>query len=260
MNTLTIIVLIIIVACMIIGALRGFVKSALGLVFSIVSFVLAYMLVPLVGAFLISNTQIDDYVEDKVRQKIEIEVEERIKSDFLSETGMDIMSVDPTLMETIKAEVYATDPSKNEQINIIRSLGFTEGFTNSLIENNNEDEKNRIGAMGFYDYIAKYIGNRAANLVAYVITFFTINIIFAILTLILRLAVKLPVLNGLNRLGGALLGAVLGLVIVWAMFVLFESIPGQDICVRAVNQINESSFLTFIQEKNIFTSMLKSIK
>ncbi|MBQ9233985.1 MAG: CvpA family protein [Lachnospiraceae bacterium] len=260
MNTLTIIVIALIAACMIIGAIRGFVKSALGLIFSVVSLVVAYMLVPFVGIFIVNNTGIDEYVEEKVKLKIENEIEDRIKKDFFAETGMDIMSVDPGLIDVIKTEVYANDPNKNEQIDIIKSLGFTEGFTNSLIENNNDDEKNRIGAVGFYDYIAKYIGYRAANLVAYVITFFTINIIFAVLTLILKLAVKLPVLNGLNRLGGALLGAVLGLVIVWAVFVLFESIPGQDICVRAVDQINESSFLTFIQEKNIFTSMMKSIK
>ncbi|MBQ9198685.1 MAG: CvpA family protein [Lachnospiraceae bacterium] len=231
MNILTINVIIIIAVCAVIGAARGFVKAALGVLFSVIALIAAYLLVPLVGAFIINNTGVDEYIEAKVKDRIEKEIVE-----------------------------LPVNPNKNEQIDIIKRLGFTESFTDSLLENNNEDAKKLIGAVDFYDYISKYIARRTVNLIAYVITFACLSILFAVINIIMKLAVKLPVLKGLNRLGGAIFGGVLGLIIVWVLFIFVAYMPEKDICVKAMEQIEESGFLSFIYDNNLLVNMIDNLK
>ncbi|MBQ9608631.1 MAG: CvpA family protein [Lachnospiraceae bacterium] len=259
MNSLTIGVIALIVVFMIIGALRGFVRSALGIILSVVSVIVAYLFVPVTTDLIIKHTNVDDVIESKIKTMIEDEIEDRLKKEI---DGMELgnIDIDESVISKLKKEVLNTEPDKNQQIDIINNLGISEALKNALIENNNFEIKNEMGASGFYDYLTKYITKRIINLIAYIITFVIIGLVFTILIYVLKLVVKLPVVNGLNRIGGAAFGFVEAVIIIWILFLIVDNLPDYPVCVNINNQINESGLLTFMHEKNILFHLLDELK
>lgn len=259
MNSLTMSVIAFIIIFMIIGAVKGFVRSALGIILSIIAIVAAYMLVPITANLIINYTNIDETIHSKIRARIEAEIEEKIINEAES-MGLGDMASDESVLNELKDDIINSEPNRNQQIDIINNLGISDTLKNSLIENNNTDIKNDMGVTGFYDYITKYITYRIVNLIAYILTFVFIGLIFAIITYTLKFAVKLPVINGLNKIGGAALGFVEAIIIIWILFAVIDNLPAYPVCVSITNQIKENGLLTFIYEKNVIIHMLESLK
>ena len=258
MNTLTVIAIMIIIFGIAIGCWRGLVRCVLGIVVSIATFLLAYLLSPLMYNILVDKTDMDDYVTERISAIIEEDIENKIKSEYKEKTGMEL--TDPAVLKSLKDQVYSYDPDKSDQENIINNLSLPKSLKNELLKSNAYGEKSEIKADNFYDYIAKLVVQRAMRMVAYLVTFALLSIIFAIIIIALRLVTKLPVLGGLNRVGGAILGGALGLLFVWIMLAVFANLPGHDICDKAVSQIEDSSILTFIQDNNIIMDIIDKIK
>ncbi|MBR1815884.1 MAG: CvpA family protein [Lachnospiraceae bacterium] len=259
MNSLTIGVMAFIVIFMIIGAIRGFVRSALGIILSIVAIVAAYLLVPVTADVMINHTDIDDKIENKIKARIETEIEDRVKKE-VEEIGGGVISSNESIIGELTNEVLNIEPDKNQQIDIINNLSISDTLKNALIENNNTEIKNEMGVSGFYDYLTKYITKRIINLIAYIVTFAIVGLIFAVLIYVLKFVVRLPVVNGLNRIGGAAFGLMEAVIIVWILFAIVDNLPDYPVCVSITNQIKESGALTYIYEKNILVHLLEELK
>ena len=258
MNTLTVVSIMIILFAAGLGFWRGLVRCVLGILFSIATVLLAYLLSPLMYNVLVDKTNTDDYFTERISAIIEEDIEQRIKSEYKEKTGMEL--TDPAMLKSLKEQVYSYSPDKSDQENIINNLSLPESLKKELLKSNNYGVKTDIEADNFYDYIAKLVVQRAMRMVAYFATFALLSIIFAIIIIALKLVTKLPVLGGLNRAGGAILGGLLGLLIVWIMLAVFANLTGHDFCDNAVKQIEESKILTFIQDNNIVMDIIDKIK
>ena len=259
MNSLTIGVTAFFAIFMIIGAVRGFVRSALGIILSIVAIVAAYLLVPVTADVITNHTSIDEKIEAKINARIESEIEDRVKKE-VEDMGNGIIPLDDGIINELKNEVLNTEPDKNQQIDIINNLGISDTLKNALIENNNMEIKNEMGVNGFYNYITRYLTNRIINLIAYITTFAFIGLIFTLLIYVSKLVVRLPVVNSLNRIGGAAFGLMEAVIIIWILFVIVDNLPDYPICISINNQIKESGLLTFIYEKNILLHLFEELK
>ena len=257
MNILTIVVIIIIILGAVCGYMKGLVKSLLGAVFSVASIVLAYLISPFMYNIMVQRTVLDDYFTEKISQLIEEDVELKVKNDYFYKTGIQLKDSveDKELIKKLKEEAYGFDPDLSDQINIINNLEIPESMKKEL--NNNNDKKTDIEADNFYDYIAKYVVGRAMRLLAYLASCFLVGVVLAIIVVALGFISNLPVVGSLNKLGGALLGGVMGLIIVWIMFTVFVSLPGQEFCQKAVKQIEESKILSYLQDRNMFLNIIK---
>lgn len=262
MNTLTVIVIIIIALGATCGYMKGLVKSLLGVVFSVSSVVLAYLIAPFMYDIMVERTTLDDYFTEKISDMIEEDVELKVKNDYLMQTGIQLKDTasDLAILEELKEKAYGYDPDLSDQVNIIKNLDLPEGLKKELVKNNKYGVKTEIVADNFYDYVAKYIVGRVMRMIAFVASSLLVGVILAVIIIALRIVSKLPVIGGINKVGGALMGGVIGLIIVWIMFAVFINFPGQEICLKAAKQIEGSKILSYLQERNIFMNIINGIR
>lgn len=72
----------------------------------------------------------------------------------------------------------------------------------------------------------------------------------------LKLIVKVPVIHGLNKLSGFVLGGLEGILFVWIVFFLMEKFNFGGYAAVMLTKINENPFLTILYENNCLNQWL----
>ncbi|MCM1288554.1 MAG: CvpA family protein [Clostridium sp.] len=255
MNYLAVIVGIIFIVCIFIGYKHGLFRSALKLVLLVLSLLLSYFLSPMLADAIIQYTNVDEYFKTKAYSVIEKTVKENVEENLKNELG--ITSED--VVEEITDEAMKEDPAKVQQVAIINKMKVPEFIKTALMDNNHDEARKSLGVNSFYEYISTYISRMIINAMAFVLSFAFLLIIFAIASIISAVAVRIPIIGGINRLGGMLFGFFEALFIVWICFVLVAIIPDTQIGNWFFSQIDDSSILTIIYEKNIFMKVVTGL-
>lgn len=255
MNTLTVIVILFFLIFMIIGYRRGLVKTVVKIVMAGLSLMLAYLLTPFVSGFLIDYTNIDDYFHDKIYSRIKVAVEDRIKEELSSVVDAgNAVAVDELVDAAMQTEL-----TKNQQIDMICRMKVPEFVKDALIENNHDEMRDSMNANGFYDYVSLYIADMITKAISFAVTFVVIGLIFLVIYAVISIAVELPIINGINRLGGLAAGVFEALIIVWLCFDVAAIFSGTETGMAVNGQIEESPLLTFINSRNVFVSFLSRL-
>lgn len=255
MNVFSSVIILIFILFMGLGYARGLIKSVFKIVLTALALLLAYLLSPIISTVIIENTEMDDSVKDKIYSIIEVEVAEEIKK----EVSENITEIEGDFAEDLAKEYLKIDPSRNNQIGFIKKMGLPEFLEKALIDNNHNEVKAEMGVTNFYDYVATYLARTVVNAIVFFLTFLILNILFSITLLLMNMVVKLPGLNGLNRLGGALLGFAEALLLVWVAFIVIDMTVKTQYGKVLMDQINGSEFLTFIREKNLLSGIVENI-
>ena len=71
---------------------------------------------------------------------------------------------------------------------------------------------------------------------------------------------KIPVIRGLNRLGGGLLGIGTGLIIVWVLFIVITLLYDTQIGKACLDSIMEDKFLTNLYNSNILMNYITKFR
>lgn len=213
MNTLDIIVIVVIGISAIVGMFKGFIKTVFGLTSVLITVILALMFTPIVSSYVIDHTSFDEMISEKAIELLDI-------TDRLS-VGL----VGPESTETISG------------------LSLPKNIIESLAKNLTPEIAEALGVTNIVDYIGSSIASMAVNALVFLVVFVAISIILNALVSLLDLMSQLPVLDKMNRLGGFIIGLVLGVLVVWIgmlglSFVI--SIQGTT----ALSGIIESSIIT----------------
>ena len=91
---------------------------------------------------------------------------------------------------------------------------------------------------------------------AWVLSFILISIAMMILIHLLDLVSKLPGVNGINHLGGLVIGLVQGLVVVWILFLFVILLQDSEWGQQMLNSIQENFFLKLLYENNIIEQII----
>ena len=221
MNILDLIVVIIFVLSILVGTFRGFIKTTMGFLKFILSLILTNIFYPYVGSFLRSNDNL-----------------------FISLRNT--ISTALGLQNAVYDAAYATE------YEIISSLPLPQSFQNALIQNNTISSHINLGANTFLEYISGFITSIVINIIAMVLVFIIVYIGLTILTHFINFVAKLPVINGLNKILGAAVGGIWGLLIIWFVLALstlyFSAQGGFDIYTELENSniarpLNEFNFM-----------------
>lgn len=255
MNYLAVIVSIIFIVCIVLGYKHGLFRSALKLVLLVLSLFLSYFLSPMLADVIIKYTNVDDYFKAKAYSVIERTVKENVEEELNNEFG--ITSED--VVEEITDEAMKTDPTRVQQVNIINKMNVPEFIKTALMDNNHDDARKSMGVNSFYEYISTYISYMIVNALAFILAFAFLIIIFAIISIVSAVIVRIPIIGGINRLGGMLFGFFEALFIVWICFVFVAIIPDTQIGNWFFSQIDDSKMLTIIQEKNVFMKVVTGL-
>lgn len=225
MNWLFILVLLILVGFGLQGRRVGFIKT----VFSIFSIIIALLVSTAVSPVISKALQNNEKIYGSISKNIEKNI--KFDNELLS---------------------------KSQQTEFLDNLKIPKSLVKLLKENNNEEMKNALnsGKNDFKGYVINYLTCLIINAISFIIIFIVLLILLFVISSILNIISKLPIINGLNKTAGLLVGVIQGLIIIWLLCILLTAISGTKSGQAMFEMINQSRFLSSIYDNNL---LLKGI-
>lgn len=230
MNWLTVAVLLFLLAEVLIGWKRGFVKMALSLFAVVIALVITSAAGPYVKEGLSTYTPWQTNIQESIRESFD---------GYLADQ-----------METLGQD------QENERLD---QLPIPDILTNLLKENNNSAVYEKLGVDTLTDYVSSYLANMILTVIAYVITFIFVFILLKIVFHFLHLVTRIPGLKQLNSAAGVILALVQGLILLWILCLVLTAFANTDWGIQTMGMIKESSFLSLIYNHNLLLQLLMEI-
>lgn len=221
-------VIIILLGSILYGYNNGIVKMTLSIVSIVLSMLLVQLAAQVVSEIVIKCTNIDDRIAENIAMKIEDKVE-------------------GTLSGTFDSQVPLID-----QLSVLDELNLPQSVQNRITEDNVKEVKYDLDANGFATYIGSCLAKWMIQIISYILVFILVFIGMRIFIGSVNLLTHLPLVNGVNRLGGGLFGLGGGLIIVWISFVVVELLCQTQWGETMTTQINSSAILSMLHRYNIF--------
>lgn len=231
LNVLLIVVAIIFLLSILIGYKKGLIKLVASLVSTVICIVLVMLISPSVSKWIQESTPLKETVQNKC---------------------VEWLMPDTTMEE----EVLQTELPREEQITLIEGAQLPEIFQRMLLENNNNEVYMALGVETFGEYIGAYIAKVIADVLAFLVTFVVVFIIIRIVIGMLGIIDKLPLIGGANHLAGAAVGAGMGILIIWILFIVITLLYNTSFGAACLANISESKILTMLYENNILMNYI----
>ena len=206
-----------------IGLKRGLVKMAFSLASVFIILILVNILTPSVKQILKATPVYDD-IHKSIQHYVDDHIKESTKD--MTKTGV------------------------NAQKKIIKGLPLPNGVIDDLIENNNQDNYVEMQVESFSEYITESLSDMVLSAITFVLVLIVVTILIIVLICVLNLVTKLPVIRTFNTAGGALIGLVEALVVVWVACIVVTIFSttgwGQEVC----KAIADNGILSYLYDNN----------
>ncbi len=206
------------------GFRRGFIRKAVSAVSLILTLAVVTMVTPHIANFIQENTSLNA----KLREKC---------------------------TEVFFDNAYDSEV-RNDQVLMIENMQLPENIKNLLLENNHDEAYEILGVNDFREYIGAYIADMIINAMIYLISFIIVFVALKMILLALNVVTMLPLLHGMNKLAGGVLGLVFGVVLVWIAFLLVTVLCNGEMGQKFFALISESQFLTFLYNQNLISKIV----
>lgn len=226
---LSTIVLILILALIVFFVFRGYKKGFLRLAITTFSFVIVIILATALAtpvSNLLGSTSLGTKVETSVSGLVESKTEE-----FLGETGSSISSEDES--------------------SFIESLPLPSYIQNVLISGNTAEEYAQMQIDSFEEYTTAKVTDVILRAISYVAVMIIASIILKIILKLAKFVNKIPIIGGLNKISGALLGLFQALLIIWALGLLIIAFSSTSIGSSAIAVIKDNAVLDLLFDNNL---------
>jgi uncharacterized membrane protein required for colicin V production len=151
------------------------------------------------------------------------------------------------------------DSDETDQNTALGKLPLPKSLTKVLEDNNNDSYYNAMGVNSFSAYTAQSLTYILLNAISFIAIFIIVNIIFRIVIVLGDIISKMPIISGINRLIGTVLGIIQAVLILWVLCIALTAISGTSIGQIAIDVIDGSKFLTFIFDNNLLFQIITSI-
>lgn len=129
----------------------------------------------------------------------------------------------------------------------------------NLEENNNVEVYRYLAVNTFTDYIADSVTLMVVNGLSFLISFLTATILIRAVTFALDILSKLPVINGANKMTGALVGCLKCIIFIWIALLVVTLLCNTEFGRKGLELIQGDTFLRFLYDQNIFVKVFMSI-
>lgn len=225
MNTVCIIIGILFLICIIIGWIQGMFRVIVSVAGLVASLVIAAYGAPHLSGFLQEKTKIDEQLANSIVEELEF-----------SEQGK--------------------DEAKGIQVAVIQELPLPETLKNNILDNNNSEMYQALEATGVYDYIAKSIAVVILNAAVFLLLTLACRLFFFFLSQALKNLSKLPIVHSMDKIGGGLLGAMKGLILIWIFFLLLSITSTFSWSQEIIAQISQSVPLKLLYDNNVLLDIV----
>lgn len=206
------------------GFRRGFIRKSVSAVSLILTLILVTYLTPQITAFIHDHTSVYRNLQEKCSE----------------------LFMDEDYDETVKTD----------QVQMIENMNLPDNVKKMILENNNTEAYNLLEVTGFYDYIGAYLANLILNTMAYLLTFVAVFSLLRIVLLALDIVAMLPVLHGINKLAGGVLGLVVAVVLIWIVFLLVTVLCSGELGRQFFALIQENQFLLLLYNQNVIMKIV----
>lgn len=208
------------------GYSHGFVKEAVSLMFVVLSIMVVWAINPYVNKLLREQTPIYEKIEEQCKKSVSEQLLQTESSDDL-----------PLLERLILPESVKKALGKNENI---------QNYGNMAVET-------------FAEYVAEYLAaiivNGLSFLLSYVIAAFAIRM----MAYGLDGMSHLPVLNGINRAAGAIVGMIKVVIIVWIALLVITMLYNSSVGKECLAMIEKDPLLSVLYKTDLFVQVLLSV-
>ena len=211
------------------GARKGLVRTAVSMVSVILVIAAVSWINPYVGDFIREHTGWEESIQEHTSQMLAGVIEEQM------------------------------EPDAGQQEEIIRQLPLPDGMKDFLLKNNTVEGYQNLAAESFADYVSGYLAYAVINGIAFVLSFVVTIILIRLILYAVDILTDLPVISGLNRAGGIVLGAVQGLLWLWIILLavaLFAETPAGRVLME---QIRGDLVLNWLYNNNFLTMAIMRI-
>lgn len=231
-NILLVVVLLYMIVCIWNGYRKGLVKMILSVAALFVAIVISRIVYP----------QVEDYLqkETKVYEQI------REKTDTYVETA---------LQEKLSAGLF----SVSDQAYAIEELPLPKHIRSALTKNNTKEIYEILGVSAFQDYISSSLAAFIITALAFVLSFVIVGMGIYLAEKLIERIVRLPGINGINRLSGAVVGGVKALIVLWILCLVVTAMAGTPVGRQVLKMIGESQLLSMIYNHNYLMSWVTGI-
>lgn len=230
-NWLSIAAGVYLLAMVLYGHYRGFIRLAVSMVALVAALAIVHVSMPKVTEYLKENTSIQQTLSDSMKEAAGIG---KTQEPYEEEQG-DLPSV---------------------QRMIIENLNLPENVKSALIENNNHEVYELLGVNAFADYVGNYLADMILNSVGFVLLFAAVYILIKLVVRWLDLIARLPILSGMNKIAGALLGGIQGLVFLWILCLVLTACSGTAWGMSLIHQVEASKWLSFLYRNNFLNALV----
>ena len=116
-----------------------------------------------------------------------------------------------------------------------------------------------MGVDHFIEYVSTYLAGVLINAIVSVLMFFGHIHTHSTAGALVDLIARLPILYGLNKIAGALLGLAHGLLLLWVGGLLLDLFSATPLGMSLMDQVRESTWLSLLYHYNLLGFLLKGI-
>lgn len=230
MNWLVIAVAAVLVVFALKGRKVGFIKTIFSIFSIIIAIVVSSALSPYVSKALRTNEKFYNYINERVEDVINLKVEDKDKT------------------------------TVSEQADAISKLSLPESIKKNLLENKNNSEVYKaLHVETFKEYVNGYITTIAINAIAFIITYVIVTILLFAVCIALNIISKLPIINGLNKTAGLLVGLFEGLLVIWMLCIVLTAFSSTQTAQKLFELIKESQFLSCLYNNNLLIQFITNM-
>lgn len=253
MNELLIVAGIILFMCIVIGYVRGFIKIVASLAATVVIIVLVVFLTPYVSKGILKLTPLEKVVQEKCVQLLAPDLENidlsgiEVNGQKIDRESLEAAGISE---EEIKKAIGEVEIPREKQIEMIEKADIPELFRQMLLENNNSEIYQALGVNTFGEYVGAYLAKVIADFAGFLLTLLVVTIVIRTIVYTLGLISDLPVIGGLNRVAGGILGLATGVIIIWVILIVVTLLYTTSIGKVCFENIRDSQILTFLYDHN----------
>ncbi|MGI6095940.1 MAG: CvpA family protein [Lachnospiraceae bacterium] len=217
------------IVCILRGFLRGMMKMIISVVGVVLTILLVSVLAPKMENILLEYEPLYEKVQETSQEYL---------LDMLPENGT---------------------PDLEEQERLIENLPLPKSVREEIKSQNHAGSYSEMLVNTFAEYLSRSITCFLIKILAYVVVFILVNLVIQILSAMILKIFRMPGLHMLNAMGGGVLGAIQGLIVIWLIFLAVTLCYGTDWGSACYEVIQRNEIFRYLYDKNLFLYLLRGV-
>ncbi|MBO4539082.1 MAG: CvpA family protein [Clostridia bacterium] len=254
-------VVVVLVLLIIFGTWRGMYKLIYGLVSGLLSIVLAIVLAGTVTGFIVEKTELETALNGALNQPVQKAIPEELHASDIqvtyTEDGVTIVDKEGNTYETVSEYVNTTESSLKPVASLLDSLVNNESvranYTSTDEDGNFVSETSPTLADLLCVTVTTYVLLALVFIALWIVAYIVLRLLMLLLK---KIVTKTYVGHFLNKMLGFIIGAAVGMLIIWGALAVIRLLGTYTWIIAVNNVINSSTLTKWLYENNYLYTFL----